>query len=391
MVQAQNVSAEEFTTVIARLQAEQNLRLDAVLNTRDHVKLELDGGDVHARFATPDVPRLDGLASLITPYAHAQVAARSGIPLPYYKRMLADQPELLVDNVHTWWEQEPEMRLARVLRPVHLENGNARIGAPTLRGWLSDRFRVLDNMDFVTTVLTEAEKVGATVQSCHLDDERLYMKLVSPRMEAEIKRGDHTFLKEPDILQAGIIVRNSEVGDGRVSVRPFAYRLVCRNGAIAMKEYAQVHLGSRNDIGILSQEAVEADAKAVWLQVRDYVRHAFNPDTLKEAVEMFEAADKVPIRVDARAAVGNVVRAHGLNQVEAHGVLERFLRANDDTAFGLVNAVTQYAHEGPNGYRRQVELEEVGGKLLAGARSDWDALINRPFAAEEMEKVFAVA
>lgn len=393
-VKAEKLSAQEFTTVLAQLQAEQRLRTDAILNTRDHVTLEpvatAAGGDVQIRFNTPQLPQLDGTAALITPFAHRQVAERSGIPLPYYRRMLADQPDLLVDNVHTWWRSEPEMRLARTIRPVSLQNGQASIGAPALRGWLSDRFRVLDNLPFLTTVLTEAEAVGAEINSVHLDDERFYMKLVSPKIEAEIRRGDHTFLKVPDVLQLGIVVRNSEVGDGRVSVRPFVYRLICHNGLISMKEYAQVHLGARNDLGMLSEEAVEADAKAIWLQVRDYVRNAFREETLVEAVEMFERADKTKINTEAALAVANVVSAYDLTGDEGRGVLERYLRANEDTMFGLVNAVTQYAHEGAGDYRRQVELEEVGGKLLASAPADVLHLVGRAVPQRDLEKVFSV-
>lgn len=393
MAQIQTVPASEFSTVVAKMQAEQKLRADAILNTRDHVELEIVqtvGGepDVHARFHTPDLETLNGISASITPFAHRQIAERNNIPFPYYQRMLADQPELLLRNVHTWWRSEPEMRMARTIRPVDLADGQATIGPTTLRGWLSDRFRVLDNLPFCVTVLQQAEEAGATIQAAHLDEERFYLKLVSPRLEAKIDRGRHDPVD--DVLQAGIIVRNSEVGDGRVSVRPYVYRLVCTNGMIAMKEYAQVHLGSRNQLGLLSAEAIEADARAVWLQVRDYVKHAFNPDTLKETVEMFERADKVRIQAKATDAVANVVQHFDLAASEAQGILERYLRGNEDTMFGLVNAVTQYAHEGPD-FRRQVELEEIGGRLLATAPTDFTALVNRTVGDRELAKMFAGA
>ena len=49
-----------------------------------------------------------------------------------------------------------------------------------------------------------------------------YIKVVNPRLTAEVVPGD--------IVQAGIIISNSETGLGAVCIQPLIYRLVCSNG-----------------------------------------------------------------------------------------------------------------------------------------------------------------
>lgn len=354
-----------FEQMVTRLRGEQNAKVDAVIVPANNLELTVVGEDVGVFFDTPGVAPLHEQAMTITRYAHGQIAEQTGIPARYYHRMREEAPELLMENVATWWNKSPVPRLVRTIRNVDIRDNQLYLTEPRLRAFLSPSFRILDNLDFAVTVLQEAKHVGAIIQSAHLDESRFYMKLVSPKQELEIKHTDHSRLPagEPDILQAGIIVRNSEVGDGRIVVQPFAYRLVCRNGLISETQYAQVHLGSKLVEGFLSQETIEADSRAVWLRVRDWVRHGFARENVEEIARAYELATQVEVP-EAKIAVANVVKRYELTSGEAQGILEAFYRADDDTQFGLVNAVTRYAHEGGLEYRRQVDLETVGGKLL---------------------------
>jgi len=53
---------------------------------------------------------------------------------------------------------------------------------------------------------------GARIESCELTDTRMYIKVVNERIQTEVVPGD--------IVQAGILISNSEVGMGSVSVKP---------------------------------------------------------------------------------------------------------------------------------------------------------------------------
>ena len=374
-----------FTELYDRLTAERPTRLDAVVNTRDHVAMTLverpgtaTGLDAGMLFMTPEIAGLDGAVAHLTDHMHAQVAARAGIDKRYYDRMRASQPELLIRNVDTWWHSEPESRMVRTVQPARVTDGVLTVGGLTGRAWLSDRYKTLDNFDFITTVLEEASNHGANILDCHLDDERVYLKLVSPRLQAEVKQGD--------VLEAGVIVKNSEVGDGKVLVQPYIHRLVCSNGLVRKEQFGQVHLGGQNEAGILQQDTLEQEAKSVWLQVRDWVRAVFTGHFLEAAVAEFRAAEGVQVPVAAKVAVANVVRAYGLTGADGEGILERYLRNDQDTMFGLVNAVTQYAHEGTTAFRRQVELEVYGGQLLATPPQRFLHMVQAPITDEQVAK-----
>jgi hypothetical protein len=118
-----------------------------------------------------------------------------------------------VDNVDTWLHHEPELRMVRTL------DGQAR-------AFLSDRYRRLDNYDLREHVLPMLQRLpDARFESTELTPTRLYLKVVTPRVQIEIQPGD--------IVQAGVVISNSEVGQGTLSVQPLVYRLICRNGLIA--------------------------------------------------------------------------------------------------------------------------------------------------------------
>lgn len=57
-----------------------------------------------------------------------------------------------------------------------------------------------------------------------IDDWRMYLKIVNKRLEMDVVPGD--------TVQGGVIISNSEVGLGAVSVQPLLYRLVCTNGMV---------------------------------------------------------------------------------------------------------------------------------------------------------------
>src|SRR6185503_4524409 len=151
-----------------------------------------------------------------TELMHDQIGKWSSIPAPYYDRMREDAPALLSANVNHWLRQTKETRLVRTL------DGTAR-------AFLSNRYRTIDNFDVANATLpvlmNESKKLGSIeVASCDVTEKRLYIKVTSKRLTYEVKKGD--------VVQAGIVISNSEVGKGSVRIEPFLYRLICLNGAI---------------------------------------------------------------------------------------------------------------------------------------------------------------
>ncbi len=127
--------------------------------------------------------------------------------------MRVEQPGLLDRNVNTWLSDDADRRMVRTL------DGK-------VRAVLSERYRRLDNYDLAENVLPILQQLdGARFESVELTETKMYLKVVTPRVTFEVAPGD--------VVQAGIVISNSEVGLGTLSVQPLVYRLVCRNGLIA--------------------------------------------------------------------------------------------------------------------------------------------------------------
>lgn len=292
--------------------------------------------------------------------AHQQIGARVGIPKTYYDRMRSDAPDLLSMNVNHWFADKPERRMVRTM------DGDAR-------AFLSDRYRPLDNFDLgeVTINTLLDPKLKATIESCALTETRLYIKARTEIITAEIRKGD--------IVQAGIVVSNSEVGMGTVKVEPFIFRLVCLNGAIANDHSMRKHhVGRGHEGGELAEEFFrdetrKADDRAFWMKVKDVVRGSFRKDVFEKIVDSMRRATQDEIKADPIKAVEVTQRMFGLNESEQGGVLRWLIKEGDLTRYGMMNAVTRVSQEATD-YDRATELERLGGTVLELPRSSWEEI-----------------
>ena len=289
----------------------------------------------------------------VTDHAHSQIAGHLKIPKGYYDR-LRSTPELLNRNVNHWLSQrEGEKRLVRTL------DGNAR-------ALLSERYRPFDNYQVALNSLEALKAADCRVASCEVTSRRFYLKAVSNRIETEVKKGD--------VVQAGVVISNSEVGSGSLRVEPLIYSLICDNGMIsADSSYRRPHIGSaltsKNSgaIEFFTDETREASDQVVFLQVRDIVAATMTDTGFEQLVERFAASQEKRLEADAFETVELLRKNESLAESEGKGILASLLRGEDsDTLFGLVNAVTDYSKK-VESYDRATELERLGGKLLEGA------------------------
>ena len=237
--------------------------------------------------------------------AHEQIADRLEIPRRYYNRMLADGRHLLAMNVNTWLHAKPENRMVRTL------DGQAR-------AFLSDRYRPLDNFDLAEAVLPGLLGTpGLRVESSEVTDRRFYLKVVNERVQGEVKKGD--------VVQAGLMVSNSEVGCGSLSIQPLIYRLVCSNGAImddgALRKYhaGKALAGNDGDSEMrswdrLSDETRQATARAFWMQVRDLAKAALDEAIFSRALDRMKAAAEQKMVAGPVEVVEVLDRRLGLRQ-----------------------------------------------------------------------------
>ena len=283
--------------------------------------------------------------------AHQQIAARLNIPFRYYAKMQSDVPDLLDQNVNRWLNQNPERRMIRVL------DGK-------VRAFLSDRYRRLDNLELCAAVLPVIQEMnGASIESCEVTPTHLYLKVVNRRVKAEVKVGD--------VVQAGFVVSNSEVGLGSLRVEPLVYRLVCKNGLIckdmAQKKYhvgRQVYLSDDSAYELYSEETIAQDDKAFFLKVQDIVRAAVDEARFMLTVDKLREATQIPLKHEPVKSVELLADKFQLTESERGDILRQLFMGADSSRYGLVNAVTA-ASKIAKTYERATDLERIGGEILS--------------------------
>jgi Domain of unknown function (DUF932) len=302
---------------------------------------------------------LSGAEYGVTNLARRQLADKLKIPFAYFERMREGQPDLLDHNVNTWLQADADRRLVRTL------DGE-------VRAVLSDRYRRLDNFDLADDVIPILLRLdGARFESVELTETKMYLKVITPRVTFEVAPGD--------IVQAGVVVSNSEVGCGTLSVQPLIYRLVCQNGLIASDHaLRKTHVGrslasDEDSLTVFRDDTLAADDRAFFLKVRDVVEAAVSDATFRQVAMKLQSTRDIRLTGDPVKTVEVLANRYSFNDIERAGVLRHLVAGGDLSAYGLVNAVTHYSQD-VDDYDRATEFEALGGKLIELAPAEWKGL-----------------
>jgi hypothetical protein len=349
----------------AELERQRTERKDFLLDTRaaeamPHI-IEDDEG-MHPRGI---VLGLNGAGAFpVKDIANAQIADRLKIPKRYYDRMLDVSPDLLCTNINHWFNKEPEKRMIRTLDHK-------------ARAFLSERFRPLDNYELAEAVLPAMVEANCEVKSCEVTDRRMYIKAVTYEIQADVTK------KVGDTVAAGVMVSNSEVGQGSLFVGPFIERLVCTNGMV-VSDWGQrkYHVGRSlsntgmdlsNAYELFTSETKSLSDRAFWMQVRDVVRGVLSQDGFEQVVDSLRATTERKIEDDPFKVIERVQKKFTLNDEERNGVLQHLLSGRDLTQWGLVNAITRTAEDVPS-YDRATEIEALGWTAVQLPEREWKQL-----------------
>lgn len=340
--------------------------------------LEMVPTEAGVALALPAVDEGDDREHLmVNDLAHNQIGSFCGIPSSYYDRMLAEDPELLADNVNRWMRREAKPRMIRTL------DGRTR-------AFLSNSYRPLDYVDMAEAVLPILGQLNLAILSCEVTERRLYLKAVDRGIELDVPTGrrmgdgSHVFF---DTLSPAIIISNSEVGCGAMNVETGVWTKVCTNLAIAsQRSMRKFHLGGRMDLGedvmaMLSDETRRKTDAALWSQVSDLVRGAFERARFEAYVkESLAPAVENRIVGDPVKAIEVLGKKQGLNEGERGSVLKHLIDGGDLSQYGVHAAVTR-ASADVESYDRATALERVGGKILELPRTEWRAIAEAGKAA----------
>jgi hypothetical protein len=280
-------------------------------------------------------------AVLITKPCHYQIAEKLEIPLKYYHKMEEETPELLTENVNTW--------LRRNNKDVFLRGLDE-----SARAFLSDRYRVIDHLDVLMCALNELQAHEAEIEDCYLSETEMNIKVKSQQLRDFVRHKD-------DLMIGGIFLTNSETGHKALRVEPRLFRVKCSNGLIIEEMVTrEIHIGNGDEIS----------DEIVYLSLRRSIRELFN--RFGEIVLLLRESTEAKIR-NPQKVIQNVVDQYKLSEAQKANILMAFGAEPEYDQYGIANAVTQAAQKEET-WEKSVELEKLGGKLVALPMEEFKAL-----------------
>lgn len=311
-------------------------------------------------FVMDHVGPRDSMSMNTTDLFHRQMGSALNIPAKYYDLMRMQKPELLARNVNSWLTSRDQSYMVR-----SMDYGNGRVA----RALLSDRYRRIDNLEVASAVLPLfAGKEEMEVVSCEVTENKLHIKIVNHRLEMAVVPGDY--------VQAGVVISNSEVGLGAVSVQPLVYRLVCSNG-LCVNDFGErrAHVGRaakalEDSYTIYTDETLEAEDKAFMLKLRDTTLAAIEEARFAQIVGRLQETTQAKITGRVQDVVELTGKAFDLNQGEQDNILNYLIQGGDLSLYGLTNAITR-ASQDVESYDRATALEGIGWQVAAMPAAQW--------------------
>ena len=348
-------SIRSVQQVLAEVQQQSRMRRDFI-SPSQNLHMNEDGQSIDMRNSESNM-RLT-----MSPLFHKQIGAAMGIPAKYYDEMARKKPDLLAENVNAWLSDKDQNYMVRAFD----QNGMYA------RAFLSDKYRRLDNLDVAEATLPLfAGRSEYEVVSAEVTERKFYLKIVSNKLEMAVVPGD--------LVQAGVVISNSEVGLGSVSVQPLVYRLVCSNG-MTVNDFGErrTHVGRaakafEDSFYIYSDETMEAEDKAFMLKLRDVTMAAIEETRFAMIVGKLRESVGVPITGRVQDVIELTGKNYGINQAEQDSILNYLIQGGDLTKYGLSNAVTR-ASQDLESYDRASEFENLGWTIATMPNEEWKEL-----------------
>ena len=416
----------ELPDMVGMLQEQRVRRLDLVTSAS---AISAQGGSLFiADSPAAQVVTAEGVTSaaglyLPTKTADSGIGQKLSIPASFLSQLRSEGRTDLYDGlvngrlhglVREFPGTEPEvvhkpMTSSFLLRLLRGDEGEPGVA----RAFLSPRYRIMDNLDVLLAVMDGIRQAGVTAlpSQCDLTDSRMFARFEAPQvamlaprlldgyrspfdgpggvkragddrpgmrlrsehgnwdpsaaLRAAAREGQGYAPGTEPVVWAGIVVSNSDVGQGSRTIYPQIRVRVCRNGLTLVAEGdRKVHLGAEMEQGVVSwsAETQENELRLITSQARDAVATYLSQEFLAEQVARIEklaGAEVGKPEVQIRAAAKEV----GFTQAEAEGILDHFLRGGLYTAGGAANAVTSFSQTLESA-DRQAELDAKAVKVM---------------------------
>lgn len=267
--------------------------------------------------------------AFLTDYSYGQLCNRIGVPVRYMQRLQKlGLPHLVQDNIND------------VIKAQDLRGAKIRLYRNEVRGFMSDRYTILDAPDILQAVhhspLDRFEIKGSMI-----DPTRLHLRMV-----------DSTPLNvQNEDLFMGVTVDSSDVGKSSVFVRLFVWKQVCTNGL--MLPTASSLIFKQKHLGITSHELEDGlkNSISICSERAEDITTVLNKLAGEKSLKTAEQEKLLKTCVDGTLFTDDTVKE----------ILDIREDRYPDNRWGVVNAITEYAQR--FALERRLLFEEAAGRI----------------------------
>ena len=342
VLQQQQAAKNDIVVPATKIRSE-----DGIIIVQDaDVSMSLDGVTSRPAHYTPTTVFNEGLA------------AKLNIPVGYLRRMHETRPDLYDANVNGWLHGTtgyPYPADQREFLVRAFSDGN---GGGIARSIQSDSYRIIDDLDILETAFQGIAAAGLDLSTLDikgdLSERHMRVTIRVPQISAaapyllqNYRYGGRSGQDFP-LIDAGLVIKNSETGCGAFSIAPHLTVQVCSNGmTMTTDAQRQVHLGGRMEAGIVRQgdDTKQKELELVRLRTRDAVQTFLDVDYLSKTVAKLEEKAGKPLEGAPDKVVRHLSKSLGFSDDLSDTILGQFIKGGDVTAGGFLHAVTAAAHE----------------------------------------------
>lgn len=287
------------------------------------------------------------------PNAIRQIGERFGVPAGFLANMIGGAD----------WQRELSVRIMDdFAHNIERERVLLRTVDGQLRGFLSDRYRRLNSMEIFVSFLTAARDSKSVLVDAYAGETRGFLEVINPEIvEFDTPQNGRNY------AVFGARIRNSDFGDGALSVSTFMMNVRCLNGLVGENQLNERHLGGRiPDNIIISDDTMRKETAAKAGIVRDVMSTIYHPDNVRKMIGKIENASARTVDIPEQI---KLLPKLGLTVGESENV-GKLMMENDPanglegspTLWKLVNGLTAVARDAKP--ERKRELEEIAGSML---------------------------
>lgn len=324
----------------------------------DQTFLSWDDAEQHADTRGGTIDVVDAPAfQRMTKTAVSQLHVMTHVPTKFSRWAIgAGHGDVVAEAFNTILERdiEPDPKRSQPSRRfVRTMDGN-------VRAILSASYKpMIDNADLFFRVVESFDGVNAEFWKARLRDDHFEIMGVRSGIAAEVRTdrvfdpGDGWMSRwhgKRDVHSPAVDVSHSETGRGGLSVKIAHLRRVCQNFCVWGDVVRSVHIGRRVEgTGIVFEDdTMRADAKAAALKVRDAINAAFDEERFNREIELLNNATQVPIEAPVHKAVEQISdnwSGWAADEGKRSAIIERLIQSCDRSQYGLIQAVTEEAHQ----------------------------------------------